>query len=73
LDFSNLQKEHGDLITLKIFGKTVIVVCGYDTIKEVMVKNGETTVNHPETFVLKEFFKNSGKKRACLGASPVNQ
>jgi hypothetical protein len=48
------------LITLKIFGQTIIVACGYDTIKEVLVKHGEVTSGHPVAFTLKEFNELSG-------------
>ncbi|XP_056006883.1 cytochrome P450 2B1-like [Ostrea edulis] len=58
--FLELQKKHGDMFTLKVFGQTVIVVCGYDTIKEVMVKNGEITSGHPIAFGFTEYFELSG-------------
>ncbi|XP_056000469.1 cytochrome P450 2B9-like [Ostrea edulis] len=58
--FLELQKKHGDLFTLKIFGQTIIVVCGHDTIKEVMVKNGEITSGHPVAFGFTEYFELSG-------------
>ncbi|XP_062603835.1 cytochrome P450 2B9-like [Saccostrea cucullata] len=58
--YSDLQKKHGDLITLKVFGQTIIVVCGYDTIKEVLVKHGESTSAHPATFGFSEYFELTG-------------
>jgi hypothetical protein len=60
--FSNLQKKHGDLITLKIFGQTIIVVCGYDTIKEVLEKHGEITASHPVDFGFTEYFELTGNR-----------
>ncbi|XP_062580858.1 cytochrome P450 2B9-like [Saccostrea cucullata] len=56
----DLQKKHGDLITLKVFGQTIIVVCGYNTIKEVLVKHGESTSAHTTSFGFSEYFELSG-------------
>ncbi|XP_062602461.1 cytochrome P450 2B9-like [Saccostrea cucullata] len=61
----DLQKKHGDLITLKVVGQTIIVVCGYDTIKEVLVKHDESTSAHTASFGFSEYFELSG----MLGAS----
>jgi hypothetical protein len=57
---SKLQKKHGDLFTLKISGRMIIVVCGYETIKEVLVKNGEVSSGRPAHFTAKEYFELSG-------------
>ncbi|XP_056000461.1 cytochrome P450 2B1-like [Ostrea edulis] len=58
--FLKLQKKHGDLFTLNLFGRTIIVACGYDTLKELLVKNGEKTTGHPVSFGLTEYFELSG-------------
>jgi hypothetical protein len=55
------------LVTLKIFGQTIIVACGYDTIEEMLVKHGEVTSGHPVDFGYTEYLELSGNREERKG------
>lgn len=55
-----LRRKHGDLVTLNIFGQKVIVVCGHQTLTEVLERKAYFTVEHPVVFGYTEYFESSG-------------
>lgn len=55
-----LRRKHGDLVTLNIFGQKVIVVCGHQTLTEVLERKADFTVEHPVVFGYTEYFESSG-------------
>ncbi|XP_062604818.1 cytochrome P450 2B2-like isoform X2 [Saccostrea cucullata] len=56
----NLWQKHGDLFTLKVFGQTIIVACGHQTLHEMLEKHGEYCCEHPCVYGYTEYFESSG-------------
>ncbi|XP_061164976.1 cytochrome P450 2B9-like [Saccostrea echinata] len=55
-----LWQKHGDLFTLKIFGKTLVVACGYQTLSDLLEKNGESSREHPPGYNYNEIWQRTG-------------
>ena len=60
--FRRLRKRYGDIFTVYIFHQPVIVLNGYDVIKDALFKNGDIFSNRPPSFISDYLFKNRGKK-----------
>ncbi|OWF51176.1 cytochrome P450 2H2-like [Mizuhopecten yessoensis] len=58
--FSKLREKYGDLVTLHVGSFTMVVVNGYDTLRELFVKHGDVTSDRPDLFVFREITKGEG-------------
>ena len=56
----NLWKQYGDLYTLHFGSKTVVFVNGYETLREVFVKNADKTSDRPNLYTLEVLNEKSG-------------
>ena len=59
--FRNLRKQYGDLYTLTFGQRNIVVVNGYDTLREVFVKHGDKTADRPSNYSFDVLNKKSGK------------
>lgn len=66
VDSRELRRKHGDLVTLNIFGKKIIVVCGHQTLTEVLERKADFTAEHPVVFGYTEYFESSGTQFALI-------
>jgi len=57
----DLRREYGDIFSLCIRNKVVVVVNGLDNIKEVFVKRGDVTSKRPDTFFFNDCLQRSGE------------
>ncbi|KAK3106266.1 hypothetical protein FSP39_016331 [Pinctada imbricata] len=58
--FRDLRKRYGDIFSLILGKRTVIVVCGIDKLHEVLVKHGDSTSDRPAAFWFKDVFLQAG-------------
>ncbi|OWF51175.1 cytochrome P450 2H2-like [Mizuhopecten yessoensis] len=58
--FRKLREKYGDLVTLHVGSYTIVVVSGYDTLRELFVKRGDVTSDRPNTFAFREITKGEG-------------
>ncbi|XP_067664349.1 cytochrome P450 2C3-like [Haliotis asinina] len=58
--FSNLRRQYGDIFNVYLFHKPVIVLNGYDVIKEALVKNADIFSDRPHSFLTVVFSKGKG-------------
>ncbi|XP_069129054.1 cytochrome P450 2B4-like [Argopecten irradians] len=58
--YRKLRDKYGDLVTLHVGSFTMVVVSGYDTLRELFVKRGDVTSDRPDLFVFKEVTKGEG-------------
>ncbi|XP_062580761.1 cytochrome P450 2C27-like isoform X2 [Saccostrea cucullata] len=63
--FRKFRKKYGDIFSLKIFHKTVIIVNGHDHIYNLFMKHGDVFSDRPAG-ILKDFFS---KGKGVLGSS----
>ncbi|XP_052702725.1 cytochrome P450 2C14-like [Crassostrea angulata] len=56
----NLRKKYGDIYTIMTFHKPMIAVHGYDNIRELLVKHGDTFSDRPLTIINGVFNKGKG-------------
>lgn len=45
--FNKLHRQYGNIFSVYIFNQPVIVLCGYNAIKEALVKNGDVFSERP--------------------------
>ena len=58
--FRHLWKTYGDLYTLRAGKNAFVVVNGYETLREVFVKNGDKTSDRPSVHGLDVLLQKSG-------------
>ncbi|XP_060084088.1 cytochrome P450 2C3-like [Ylistrum balloti] len=58
--FRKLRGKYGDLVTLHMGSFTMVVVSGYDTLRELFVKRGDVTSDRPDLFSFREITKGEG-------------
>ncbi|XP_067675745.1 cytochrome P450 2U1-like [Haliotis asinina] len=63
--FKNLRQKYGDIFSLYVFHKPVIVLNGYNVLKEAIVKNADVFSDRPHTF-LTDFF---ARRKGVVGSS----
>ncbi|KAK3083891.1 hypothetical protein FSP39_004810 [Pinctada imbricata] len=70
-EFRKFRKQYGDIYTLQLGTKTVVVVNGMETLKELLIQHGDVVSERPETFVFKDIMHKLGNlcRRICLGES----
>ena len=61
-----LSKKYGDLYCLNLGATRTVVLCGYDTIKEALVKNGTVFSGRPYDFIAQEFANRKGSIHKIL-------
>ncbi|CAC5368547.1 Cytochrome P450 2C6,Cytochrome P450 2C31,Cytochrome P450 2C15 [Mytilus coruscus] len=52
--FREYRLKYGDVFSLILGSKTMVVVNGLETLKEVFIKNGDITSDRPDMFIAKE-------------------
>ena len=65
-EFRRFRQRYGDVFSLILGTKTVVVVSGYDTLKELFVKHADIVSERPDAFVFKEIGKHRGKCYAIV-------
>ena len=58
--FRQLRKQHGDIFTVKMGSINMIVVNGYESLKEVFVKRADEFSGRPNNFINKDIVNFSG-------------
>lgn len=56
----NLRKKYGDIYTVMIFHKPMIIVHGYENIRELLLKHGDIFSDRPKTIINGVFNKEEG-------------
>lgn len=59
--FRELRKRYGDVFSLMVGHRTVIVLNGYDTLREAFIKNGDVFSDRPRAFAFDEMAQQMGK------------
>ncbi|XP_046583343.1 cytochrome P450 2J6-like [Haliotis rubra] len=58
--YKNLRQKYGDIFSLYVFHKPLIVLNGYNVIKEAIVKNADVFSDRPRSFFTDFFSKGKG-------------
>ncbi|XP_046583342.1 LOW QUALITY PROTEIN: cytochrome P450 2U1-like [Haliotis rubra] len=58
--FKNLRQKYGDIFSLYVFHKPLIVLNGYDVLKEAMVKNADVFSDRPHSSLMDFVTKGKG-------------
>ncbi|XP_060084175.1 cytochrome P450 2J4-like [Ylistrum balloti] len=58
--FRKLKEKYGDLVTLHVGSFTIVVVSGYDTLRELFVKRAHATSDRPDIYTFKEITRRHG-------------
>ncbi|KAK7500080.1 hypothetical protein BaRGS_00008627 [Batillaria attramentaria] len=58
--FRKWRRQYGDVFSLYMGGRLVVVLNGYQTIKEALVKNGDVFSERPSIFVMDRIVNNKG-------------
>ncbi|XP_067674111.1 cytochrome P450 2J6-like [Haliotis asinina] len=58
--FKNLRQKYGDIFSLYVFHKPLIVLNGYNVIKEAIVKNADVFSDRPHSFITDFIAKGKG-------------
>ena len=58
--FRNLWKQYGDLYTLQFGNRTVVMVNGYNTLREMLLKHGDDTLDRPSNYSFDVLLEKSG-------------
>ena len=59
-EFRRFRQRYGDVFSLILGTKTVVVVSGYDTLKDLFVKHADIVSGRPDVFIFKDVMKNGG-------------
>ena len=59
--YRQLRKRYGDLVTIRLGTSTVILVNGYDTIVDALVKHADVFSDRPKGFINSVLFDHSSK------------
>ncbi|CAC5413815.1 Cytochrome P450 2C20,Cytochrome P450 2D15,Cytochrome P450 2E1,Cytochrome P450 2J3,Cytochrome P450 2M1,Cytochrome P450 2G1,Cytochrome P450 2A13,Vitamin D(3) 25-hydroxylase,Cytochrome P450 2F3,Cytochrome P450 2K3,Cytochrome P450 2C55,Cytochrome P450 2F2,Cytochrome P450 2C2,Cytochrome P450 2A11,Vitamin D 25-hydroxylase,Cytochrome P450 2J1,Cytochrome P450 2L1,Cytochrome P450 2C8,Cytochrome P450 2A10,Cytochrome P450 2K1,Cytochrome P450 2C31,Cytochrome P450 2K4,Cytochrome P450 2B12,Cytochrome P450 2J2,Cytochrome len=67
-DFRLYRLKYGDVFSLILGSKTMVVVNGLETLKDVFIKNGDVTSDRPDSFIVKDIghFKGIGSSSGSL-------
>uniref|UniRef100_A0A667XN57 Cytochrome P450, family 2, subfamily P, polypeptide 6 n=1 Tax=Myripristis murdjan TaxID=586833 RepID=A0A667XN57_9TELE len=60
LQLSEFAKKYGNIFSLRLFGERVVILTGYQTVKEALVHNGEDYTGRPVIPLFKDTFANKG-------------
>ena len=58
--FHEFRKKYGDVFSLYLGTRFVVVLCGFDTIKKAFVKNADAFSSRPHTFLTDVFCQRKG-------------
>ncbi|XP_048738006.2 cytochrome P450 2C8-like [Ostrea edulis] len=58
--FQTYRKKYGDVFSLITGTKTMVIVNGLDTIRDIFIKHGDIVSERPDTFLTKEISKYKG-------------
>lgn len=58
--FRNYRHQYGDVFSLKMGSRWWIILNGYDTLKEALVKNADSFSSRPDIFLFREFAQFKG-------------
>lgn len=58
--YRRLRRQYGDIYSLNLGLQKVVVVCGYEMLREVFVVNGDATSDRPQNYLMKELSENAG-------------
>lgn len=58
--FRDWRKDYGDIFSVAIGTKWVIVINGYENLREAFVKRGDSFSERPDIFVVREITKRHG-------------
>ncbi|XP_060077653.1 cytochrome P450 2B4-like [Ylistrum balloti] len=58
--FRKLREKYGDLVSIHVGSFTIVVVSGYDTLRELFVKRGDVTSDRPDLFAFREITQGKG-------------
>ncbi|XP_052679727.1 cytochrome P450 2H2-like isoform X2 [Crassostrea angulata] len=58
--YRRLRRQYGDIYSLNLGLQKVVVVCGYEMLREVFVVNGNATSDRPQNYLMKELSENAG-------------
>ncbi|XP_063403739.1 cytochrome P450 2C8-like [Mytilus trossulus] len=59
-NFRNFRQTYGDVFSLILGSKTLVVVNGFEALKEVFVKNGDVTSERADSFITRELSHHKG-------------
>ena len=59
--FRRFREQLGDVFRLQLGNRMCVVICGFDAIKEALVKNGVTFMNRPDLPLVNRMFEGDGK------------
>ncbi|XP_061173041.1 cytochrome P450 2C8-like [Saccostrea echinata] len=62
--FEDYKKKYGDVFSLVTGSKVLVVVSGYDTLRDVFIKHGDVVSERPDSFLTREIGKNKGVSHA---------
>ena len=60
--FGKLRGKYGDLVTLHVGSFTIVLVSGYDTLRELFIKHGDVTSDRPNVFYFRDITKGEGNR-----------
>lgn len=61
LKLKECRKKYGDVFSLKMGSKLMVVLNGHETIKEALVKHGDAFSSRPDLFIFRETSEGQGK------------
>lgn len=63
--FRRLRRQYGDVFSVQLGGRLVVVINGYENIRDAFVKRADDFSDRPETYVIVELSKEKGRFK-CL-------
>lgn len=58
--FQEYRRKYGEVFSLITGSKTLVVISGYDTLREIFIKHGDVTSERPDIFITREVGKFKG-------------
>ena len=52
--FQEYRKKYGDVFSLITGSRTLVVISGYETLREIFIKHGDTTSERPDHFLTRD-------------------
>lgn len=65
-NFRNFRRTYGDVFSLILGSNTLVVVNGFEALKEVFVKNGDVTSERADSFITRELSHHKGLCISCV-------